>query len=166
MFSRSCFIEQSPVPEDLSAEVVTEGLLAYDVDVRAEGISEICIESAHLEEAVVVRCQDAEVVVAALGVVAAGPGAEEVHADHPMAGRYSSDYLTELLERVLLHLVHGYVMAFALYKQGSGPVRSPISPIFTLNNDNRPESTASDRITSEAGASAKVRSSSKLHLKQ
>ena len=37
-----------------------------------------------------------------------------------MAGCYSSDYLAELLERVLLHLVHGCEMAFALYKQGSG----------------------------------------------
>ena len=94
MFSRSCFIEQSPVPENLSAEVVREGFLADDVDLRTEGIPEVRIETSDLEEIVVIWRQDAEVVVAVRAVVATGSGTEEVHADHPMAGSYCSDYRT------------------------------------------------------------------------
>ena len=110
----SCIIEEPPVSEDIPAEVIVERFLAYDVYLGAEGILQVRIESSDLEEAVIVRRLDAEIIVAALGAVPTGPGTEELHADHPVTGRHSSDYLAELLERVLLRSDHVKAIALSL----------------------------------------------------
>ena len=51
--------------------------------------------------------------------VATGPRAEEIHLENPIFGGDGSDFLTELLECVLLHFAHDMVVVSALYKSGS-----------------------------------------------
>lgn len=122
----SRLIEQPPVPEDLPAEVITEGFLTYEIDFDTEGIPQIGEEPAELEEVAVVGRHDAEIVVAVFAIVSTGPGSEEVHLSHPVGFGDGLHYSAELLYRVLSHLVHDSEMAFALYKRGSGPDRSPL----------------------------------------
>lgn len=98
---------------------------AHDVDPCSEGFLQLAIESAHLEQSHALRGLDAEIIVTVGAVVTTGPGAEEVHSEYPVLGGDGPDYMGELLERVLLYLVHGYGMVFTLYRQGSGPVQSP-----------------------------------------
>ena len=112
-------IEQPPVPEDLPAEVIPEGLLTYEVDLHTEGIPQICEETSELEEVAVVGCHDAEVVVTILCIVTTGPGAEEVHQPHAVGLGDGPHYPAELLERVLLRSDHGGVIASAPYIPGS-----------------------------------------------
>ena len=115
----SRLIEEPHVLGNGSAEVITEGPLAHDVDPRSEGLLQLAVEPTHLEQAHALRGLDTEIVVAVGAVVTAGPGAEEVHPENPVLSGDGSDYLTELLERVLLDFAHGYGIAFELYKQRS-----------------------------------------------
>ena len=128
---RSHLIEQPPVSEDLLAEVILKGLLTDEIYLRFESIPQIGEESSELEEIAVVRCHDAEVVIAVRIAVAPRSGTEEVHLENPVLGGDGSDYVTELLERVLLHLIHRCRTAFALYKPGSSTTVTSVQYLQT-----------------------------------
>lgn len=71
-----------------------------------------------------------QIVIAALGVVAASTRTEQIHANHAITGGYVSDYLAELFERVLPHFGHDETMGVAINKQRntsqkSLPVKAP-----------------------------------------
>ena len=53
-FGMSHPIEQHPVPGNLSAEIVTEGFLTYEIDLDTEGIPQFGEESSELEEIAVI----------------------------------------------------------------------------------------------------------------
>ena len=128
--SMSRLIEEPHVLGNGSAEVFAEGLLAHDVNPCPKGLLQLAVEPAHLEQAHALRGLDTEIVVAVGAVVTAGPGAEEVHPENPVLGGDGSDYLTELLERVLPHFVHNRVIVSTLINEGRTPtagVRRPLS---------------------------------------
>ena len=77
MFSGSCFIEKPPVPEDLPAEAVAERSL-YTTSMSVLRASLRLRRNRLSRRDRSLQCQDAEVIVAAFGVVATGPGAVEV----------------------------------------------------------------------------------------
>ena len=102
----SRLIDEPSIPEDLPAEVITEGFLTYEINLDTEGIPQLGKEPAELEEVAVIGRHDAEIVVAVFAIVSTGPGSEEVHLSHPVGFGDRPHYSAELLDRVLSHLAH------------------------------------------------------------